>query len=62
MDKLYTTFEVAEMLSVKPTTVLKWIRDGDLKAVRLSKANKKNYRISQNDIDDFLKSKGKDNE
>ena len=52
-NKYYTAEEVAEMLKVTTESVRRWIRDGKLKSVKLSG---KFIRISQADLDEFVKS------
>ncbi len=36
-EKLMTSEEVADLYSVAPTTIRKWVREGKLEAVRLGK-------------------------
>ena len=52
MDKFLTVDEIAEMLKVKKATVLKYIKNGELKANK--KMNK--YIIWEKDLEKFLKS------
>lgn len=52
-NKYYTADEVAEMLKVTTESVRRWIRGGKLKSVKLSG---KFIRISQTDLDEFVKS------
>lgn len=52
-NKYFTAEEVAEMLKVTTESVRRWIRDGKLKSVKLSG---KFIRISQADLDEFVKS------
>ncbi len=52
MEKLYTCEEVAEMFSVKVTTVRSWINKGKLKAYRVGRL----YRIHPNDLEAFKES------
>lgn len=47
----YTTKEVAEMLKVHNESVRRWIRQGDLPAVKLGG---KYIRISSNDLQEFI--------
>lgn len=47
---IYTVKEVAEMLKVHFQTILAYIKDGKLKAMKIGKG----YRISKKDLDDFL--------
>lgn len=48
MGKLYTCDEVAERYQVKTSTVLSWIREKKLCAIRIS--GSKLYRISEDDL------------
>ena len=48
----YTTDEVADLLKVNTESVRRWVRDNKLKAVKLSH---KFIRISQDDLDQFIK-------
>lgn len=36
-SRFYTIPEIAEMLSVHPITVKRWIKKGDLKAIRIGR-------------------------
>lgn len=49
MPKYYSSDEVAEMYGVERATILKWIRNGKLTAVRAGK----NYRIRPEDMAAF---------
>lgn len=49
-DKLLTSEQVAEILQVHPFTVLKYIKNGSLKAIKLGRV----WRIRERDIDTFL--------
>lgn len=48
--KIYTTQEVAELLSIKENTVREYIKRGELEASRLGRM----YRISEEQVNDFL--------
>lgn len=48
----YTTEEVADLLKVNKESVRRWVRSDKLKAVKLSG---KFIRISQDDLDEFVK-------
>ena len=52
MDKFYTPEEIATLLKVHLQTVLNYIKDGRLKAVRLDKG----YRVSETDFKRFVES------
>jgi len=47
----HTVGEIAERLSVSERSVLDWIRDGRLKAIRLSP---RTIRVSDGDLEEFL--------
>ncbi len=49
-DKLLTTEQVAELLQVHPFTVLKYIKTGKLKAIKLGRV----WRIRESDVERFL--------
>ena len=54
-DKLISTTEAATYLGVHINTIRRWIKDGDLPAVRL---NRRRYRIRVTDLDSMLKGQG----
>ncbi|MFC1647796.1 helix-turn-helix domain-containing protein [Patescibacteria group bacterium] len=49
-DKLLTTEQVAELLQVHPFTVLKYIKTGKLKAIKLGRV----WRIRESNVERFL--------
>ena len=49
-DKFYTVQEVADLLQVHWQSVLNYIKNGKLKALKLGKG----YRISQEALDEFI--------
>lgn len=49
-DKLLTTEQVAEILQVHPFTVLKYIKQGKLKGIKLGRV----WRIRESDVDKFI--------
>lgn len=51
--KIYSVFEVCELLSVSRKTINKYIASGDLKAIRLGNQ----IRISEESFNNFLASK-----
>ena len=51
-NSFYTVEQVAELLQVHWQTVLNYIKNGKLKALRLGKG----YRITKDDLDKFIKS------
>ena len=53
MDKFYTTDEIAETLKINPQTVMRYIREGKLKALKIGNYK---YRVSEKDFQDYLKS------
>ena len=50
-DRMLSTGKVAHLLSVRPDTVLKWIKSGRLPAKRTAGGH---YRIAQNDVDGLI--------
>ena len=49
-EKLYTTTEIADMLSVSDRTVRNWIDEGKISAYKLGVS----YRIKESDLMNFL--------
>ncbi|MBD3330148.1 helix-turn-helix domain-containing protein [Candidatus Peregrinibacteria bacterium] len=49
-EKFYTTDQVARILQIHPFTVLKFIKQGRLKGIKLGRV----YRIMEKDINTFL--------
>ena len=49
--KFYTVQEVADLLQIHWQSVLNYIKNGKLKALKLGKG----YRISQEALDEFIK-------
>jgi excisionase family DNA binding protein len=56
-EKTYTVDEVMEMLSVNRVTIYKWIRSGELRAVRIGRQ----FRIPKDYYDEFIESNTIDN-
>lgn len=50
MEQFYTTEQVAKFLQVHPFTILKFIREGKLKGVKIGRV----YRIMESDMTTFL--------
>ncbi|MDX9971234.1 MAG: helix-turn-helix domain-containing protein [Candidatus Gracilibacteria bacterium] len=50
MDKYLTTEQVANILQVHPFTILKFIKNGKIRGVKLGRV----YRINENDVKEFL--------
>ena len=50
IESFLTTEQVASLLQVHPFTVLKFIKQGKLKGVKLGRV----YRIKETDVKDFL--------
>ena len=55
---MYTVTEVANMFSVSRQTVLKWINNGKIKAVKVVKV----YRIPKEEIDRLIDKQRKEDE
>ena len=49
-EKFYTVQEVADLLQVHWQSVLNYIKNGKLKALKLGKG----YRVSQESLDEFI--------
>ncbi|MBI4235307.1 helix-turn-helix domain-containing protein [Candidatus Peregrinibacteria bacterium] len=49
-EKFFTTEQVANILQVHPFTILKFIKVGKLKGIKLGRV----YRIKQSDVENFL--------
>jgi excisionase family DNA binding protein len=49
-EQIYTPQEVADYLKVDVRTVYRWLRDGELSAIRFQRE----YRITERDLKDFL--------
>ena len=53
MEKFFTTEQVANILQVHPFTILKFIKSGKLKGIKLGRV----YRIKESDVQEFLESR-----
>lgn len=51
MERLYTPKEIAEMMNVHHYTILIWIKNGKIPAVKVGKG----WRISQTMLNDFYR-------
>ena len=49
-ERLYTPQEIAEYLRVDPGTVYRWLRSGELEAIKFSRE----YRITESQLKNFL--------
>jgi excisionase family DNA binding protein len=49
-EQLYTPQEVADYLKVDVRTVYRWLREGEMNAIRFQRE----YRIGESDLRDFL--------
>ena len=49
-EQLYTPQEVANYLKVDVRTVYRWLREGEMNAIRFQRE----YRIAESDLRDFL--------
>jgi excisionase family DNA binding protein len=52
-----TSRAIAKLLRVSPDKVLGWIRRGELRAVNVSNRSRPQYRVSQDDLAAFLKTR-----
>ncbi|MFA5947732.1 MAG: helix-turn-helix domain-containing protein [Candidatus Gracilibacteria bacterium] len=50
IEKFLTTEQVADILQVHPFTILKFLKSGRLKGLKLGRV----YRIKESDVHDFL--------
>lgn len=50
MKKLYTVQQVADLLSVHPITIYRYIKQGKLKTKYIGRQ----YRITESDLDSFI--------
>jgi len=55
--KRLTVNESAKFSGFKPTTVLRWIQTGKLKAVKIHQGKRYTWSINQNDLQTFLTTK-----
>lgn len=55
--KVYTIKEVSEMLKVHDRTVRRYIRSGELQAINLGSDSQPNWRIREDDLEEFLEKK-----
>jgi excisionase family DNA binding protein len=53
MQKVYTVYEVADILKVSYHRVLRLISDGEVKAFKIGS----NYRVTSADLDKFMQGK-----
>lgn len=51
---VYTPKQVGEILGSAPETVIRWIRDGQLRASNLATGTRPRFVIRPADVDDFL--------
>ncbi len=49
-EKILTTEQVASILQVHPFTILKFIKEGKLKGIKLGRV----YRIKESDVREFI--------
>lgn len=50
IEKFFTTEQVANILQVHPFTILKFIKEGKLRGIKLGRV----YRIKESDVQEFL--------
>lgn len=55
--KVYTIKEVSEMLKVHDRTIRRYIRSGELQAINLGSDSQPNWRIREDDLEEFLEKK-----
>lgn len=52
--EFFTTAEVAKLFKCSPKTVYSWITQGKLKACILGDGQRQNYRVTDEQLDDFI--------
>ena len=52
-DTFLTVDQIAVLLQINPETVRRWLRDGKLRGTRLE--GNAGYRVSQRDLDEFMR-------
>ena len=50
VENIYTTEQVAKLLQIHPLTVLKYIKEGKIKAIKLGRV----YRFRESALQEFL--------
>jgi len=58
MEKLLTPKDAAEILSLSPVTIKKWLWQGKLKGIKVGSV----WRIRESDLKEFLKTSNDDEE
>ena len=59
VEKMYSPEKVAEILEVSPNTVRSWLRDGELKGVKVGRGRL--WRISEPELNRFTGQYNKNN-
>jgi excisionase family DNA binding protein len=54
---LLTPDEVAELLKVKRTTIMNWLRDGKLPGIKLGDGKAAEWRVERSDLEAYLQSR-----
>lgn len=55
MERMYTVQELADLFQVKPRTIMDWLRSGRLRGFKLSDAPKSEWRVSETQLQEFIK-------
>lgn len=55
----YSVKDIAKILSVNPETVRRWVRDGKIKAEPIGTNRKKGFKITKEELKNFLDSEAK---
>lgn len=53
MDKLYTVEEVSKMLNIHPNTIRLWLKNGNLKGLKVGRY----WRVKDSQLQEFTKEK-----
>ncbi len=59
MEKMLKVNEVAERARVNPETVRRWLRDGELRGVRIG-PGRGSYRVPESEVERILRLPGPD--
>jgi excisionase family DNA binding protein len=58
LDRIMTLNQAASYLKIHPNTLRKMIKDGKIRAARLSESEQGKYRIRLKDIDEYFSNRG----
>jgi excisionase family DNA binding protein len=58
LDRIMTLREAAKYLKIHPNTLRRMIKEGQIRATRLSESEQGKYRIQLKDIDEYFSNRG----